>query len=667
MATEIKKIISRRDTAAKWEANNPILAQGEIGVDTTNKVMKIGDGVTPWKSLKGVGGVEIVNDITTGGADKALSAEVGKELERGIVLSVAKATSANYFTNSSLDSNGLMSYENGLCVSEKIALHRDYSGERIKVVYGNVPTTHKILVEYADGIAVDSTTANGDFYRECLINNNVREIQIVFEEGYEAKVFDGANNLIWKSSTKVDNLEEKIETELNGVDNFVEGRYLDENGALQLSESLSVSEIINIDSSLQGKKLVIDYGEFEFNTKVKICVEYAKGNKVDINAQTQGSTTRAVTINSGVDSIRITFAKGHKASVFIQDTGEVIWQAGKTNGLVANIEKNILSFDNGWRTSKIVNPRVDMKKKNLKILEIGNSFTNYPTAYISYIVDNAKSRGTLKRDELDVAFYRLTRTGSSFHDWYKLYHNQDTPSGTTYLFSKAKDELGVINATDETCDVTSNALMVKVLTEYKWDIILIHQRSVYSGECDLWEGHTDAGYLKEFIMILKKYQPQAAIGTTLVHSPSKKINAYKEASTYERWKNIARGVAKMQAEYGVDIVIPWGTALECLRQSSLNDAESELTSDLQHPQYGLVVYTLGLVYFECIYGTRYGVSLLDDTWSRDMSPERANATYPSSMYDINDETRPIAQRAAMLACYGMYSISNPEDYLDLWL
>lgn len=80
MATEIKKIISRRDTAAKWEANNPILAQGEIGVDTTNKVMKIGDGVTPWKSLPGVVESHIINDLTTGGADKALSAEMGKEL-----------------------------------------------------------------------------------------------------------------------------------------------------------------------------------------------------------------------------------------------------------------------------------------------------------------------------------------------------------------------------------------------------------------------------------------------------------------------------------------------------------------------------------------------------------------------------------------------------------
>lgn len=51
MATEIKKIISRRDTASNWSGNNPILSNGEMGVDTTNRVMKIGDGVTPWNSL----------------------------------------------------------------------------------------------------------------------------------------------------------------------------------------------------------------------------------------------------------------------------------------------------------------------------------------------------------------------------------------------------------------------------------------------------------------------------------------------------------------------------------------------------------------------------------------------------------------------------------------
>ena len=41
----------RRATAAEWESTNYVLAEGEIGYDTTSKVTKIGDGSTPWKAL----------------------------------------------------------------------------------------------------------------------------------------------------------------------------------------------------------------------------------------------------------------------------------------------------------------------------------------------------------------------------------------------------------------------------------------------------------------------------------------------------------------------------------------------------------------------------------------------------------------------------------------
>lgn len=41
----------RQATAATWESKNPVLAAGEFGYDTTNKITKIGDGSTPWKAL----------------------------------------------------------------------------------------------------------------------------------------------------------------------------------------------------------------------------------------------------------------------------------------------------------------------------------------------------------------------------------------------------------------------------------------------------------------------------------------------------------------------------------------------------------------------------------------------------------------------------------------
>ena len=49
MATKIQL---RRDTAANWTTNNPILGPGEVGVDLTSQTFKIGDGTSSWTTLE---------------------------------------------------------------------------------------------------------------------------------------------------------------------------------------------------------------------------------------------------------------------------------------------------------------------------------------------------------------------------------------------------------------------------------------------------------------------------------------------------------------------------------------------------------------------------------------------------------------------------------------
>ena len=49
MTTRIKL---RRDTAANWVSNNPILALGETGFETDTRMMKLGNGATHWADLK---------------------------------------------------------------------------------------------------------------------------------------------------------------------------------------------------------------------------------------------------------------------------------------------------------------------------------------------------------------------------------------------------------------------------------------------------------------------------------------------------------------------------------------------------------------------------------------------------------------------------------------
>jgi hypothetical protein len=60
MTTRIKL---RRDTAANWLTNDPILALGEAGYDTTNNELRVGDGTTAWSLLSAIGGSGISSDV----------------------------------------------------------------------------------------------------------------------------------------------------------------------------------------------------------------------------------------------------------------------------------------------------------------------------------------------------------------------------------------------------------------------------------------------------------------------------------------------------------------------------------------------------------------------------------------------------------------------------
>ena len=60
------RIQFRNDTAANWTAANPILAVGELGLETDTGQFKIGNGATAWTSLA-YGGV--VGPAGTNGVD----------------------------------------------------------------------------------------------------------------------------------------------------------------------------------------------------------------------------------------------------------------------------------------------------------------------------------------------------------------------------------------------------------------------------------------------------------------------------------------------------------------------------------------------------------------------------------------------------------------------
>lgn len=65
MATNIQL---RRGTSTEWQLVNPILAVGEVGLETDTKFIKVGNGVTAWNSLP-YGGIQgqVNTDVTNDG------------------------------------------------------------------------------------------------------------------------------------------------------------------------------------------------------------------------------------------------------------------------------------------------------------------------------------------------------------------------------------------------------------------------------------------------------------------------------------------------------------------------------------------------------------------------------------------------------------------------
>jgi hypothetical protein len=69
------RIQIRRDSSQNWSINNPVLLQGEFGLETNTNCLKVGDGQTEWNSLPylicGSGDLDIIgpnNDVIVQGA-----------------------------------------------------------------------------------------------------------------------------------------------------------------------------------------------------------------------------------------------------------------------------------------------------------------------------------------------------------------------------------------------------------------------------------------------------------------------------------------------------------------------------------------------------------------------------------------------------------------------
>lgn len=59
----MERIQLRRDTSEKWASVNPVLMEGEVGIETDTKLRKVGDGINAWNSLDYLAAENIVQEL----------------------------------------------------------------------------------------------------------------------------------------------------------------------------------------------------------------------------------------------------------------------------------------------------------------------------------------------------------------------------------------------------------------------------------------------------------------------------------------------------------------------------------------------------------------------------------------------------------------------------
>lgn len=309
---------------------------------------------------------------------------------------------------------------------------------------------------------------------------------------------------------------------------------------------------------------------------------------------------------------------------------------------VEELEKRIA--ETSGTVSKMYNPPVNFHKADLKVLDIGNSYTQDAQTYLPKII---KASGI----DNDFSLYRAFRPSASFKTWVDCWNDSDNENySVDFCAGTALDGIsGSGSASD-------GALFRKALQSVKWDIILIHQVSTYSNDYSLWEGDGAGGCLQELIRIIRVTNPQATIGYLMTHSYRGTYWANSEGSSYQRWRNIADATKQLKLEYDIDFIIPYGTAVQNLRASSLNDSY-EFSEDGTHMGAGLGDYVAGCCYFESLLAPRYGVSIFGNTFRVTNLDESKGGRR-----NITDQTAVVAQKAAILATLDMWNVSDPDDY-----
>lgn len=270
----------------------------------------------------------------------------------------------------------------------------------------------------------------------------------------------------------------------------------------------------------------------------------------------------------------------------------------------------------------------------LRVLAIGNSYTEDGTAYIGEIVEG------LGIDPSSYCVYTLTRGSTSLQNWSDKMDSNDTVA----IYRR--------NAGNITMPKRQHPL--KEIFAQDWDVIVLQQLSTLARDKS-----TYAPYLRHFIDEIRANctNPNVALAWQLIHAYGKDSPYNKGITGVSRWEEIVKTTKKMVEEDGIDIIIPTGTAIQIARQTDLETA-SDLTRDNTHLCYGVGRYIAASTWVQTLFSPVYDCDIADCIAYHPLTQIEKDDSYdtfiPNSSVEVNEHNRKKCLQCAIEACKHPY-------------
>lgn len=245
----------------------------------------------------------------------------------------------------------------------------------------------------------------------------------------------------------------------------------------------------------------------------------------------------------------------------------------------------------------LTSPAVAQTKDDgvLRILAIGNSFSDDGTEYMPALLEN------LDVENVEVA--RLYVGGCTLESHMKFYDNNEA----AYKFYRSKAGENKWSESEE------KVTMQYALALGEWDIITMQQASGYSGQYDSYTPH-----LGRLIDVVKQAQPNAKLVWHMTWSYSSdsdhKHFHYYDSNQAKMDNAILNCLHTLLDEFDeIETIIPSGTVVKSLRGSAINNYPKDLTRDGFHMGHGAGRYALACTWYETLVKPYTGKSMMGNT------------------------------------------------------